>query len=280
MKENTTEQELIKQGFQKKDIDRLQRLRLMDDDFMSKCFEDDIECTELVINIILDRDDLRVESVHTQHEIKNLQGRSVTLDIYAKDSAGKPYDIEIQRADRGAGAKRARYHSSVIDANSLNVRENYDILPETYVIFITENDIMKKGLPIYHIDRVIRETGEYFGDESHIIYVNGKYQDNSPLGYLMKDFSCTDPSDMHYKQLRERVQYFKGTKEGVTTMCKIFEDMQKEAAEKAAKEATRETAMEMAKKLILLEHWSCEKVSQYTNLTLEEIQKLKETLDA
>ena len=272
MKENTTEQELIKQGFQKKDIDRLQRLRLMDDDFMSKCFEDDIECTELVINIILDRDDLRVESVHTQHEIKNLQGRSVTLDIYAKDSAGKPYDIEIQRADRGAGAKRARYHSSVIDANSLNVRENYDILPETYVIFITENDVMKKGLPIYHIDRVIRETGEYFGDESHIIYVNGKYQDNSPLGYLMKDFSCTDPSDMHYKQLRERVQYFKGTKEGVTTMCKIFEDMQKEAAEKAA--------MEMAKKLILLEHWSCEKVSQYTNLTLEKKKKLEKELQA
>ena len=63
-------------------------------------------------------------------------------------------------------------------------------------------------------------------------------------------------------------------------MCKIFEDMQKEAAEKAAKEAARETAMEMAKKLILLEHWSCEKVSQYTNLTLEEVQKLKETLDA
>ena len=40
-------------------------------------------------------------------------------------------------------------------------------------------------------------------------------------------------------------------------MCKIFEDMQKEAAEKAAKK----TAMEVAKKLILLEHWSCEKIA-------------------
>lgn len=57
-------------------------------------------------------------------------------------------------------------------------------------------------------------------------------------------------------------------------MCKIFEDMQKEAAEKAAKK----TAMEVAKKLILLEHWSCEKVSQYTKLRLEEIQKLKKEL--
>ena len=63
-------------------------------------------------------------------------------------------------------------------------------------------------------------------------------------------------------------------------MCKIFEDMQKEAAEKAAKEAARETAMEMAKDLLLLEHMSREKVSQYTKLPLSEIQKLKETLDA
>ena len=57
-------------------------------------------------------------------------------------------------------------------------------------------------------------------------------------------------------------------------MCKIFEDMQKEAAEKAAKK----TAMEVAKKLILLEHWSCEKIAQYTNLSLEEIRNLEKEL--
>ena len=34
--------------------------------------------------------------------------------------------------------------------------------------------------PIYHIDRVIKETGENFGDEAHILYVNGEYRDESP----------------------------------------------------------------------------------------------------
>ena len=96
------EQELIEQGFQKKDLERLRRFRLMDDDFMSKCFEDNIECTELVVKIVLNRDDLKIEQVHAQHQIKNLQGRSVILDIYAKDTNGKLYNIEIQRADRGA----------------------------------------------------------------------------------------------------------------------------------------------------------------------------------
>ena len=38
-----------------KDLDRIKRLRLIDDVFMSKCFENNIECTELVVRIILDR---------------------------------------------------------------------------------------------------------------------------------------------------------------------------------------------------------------------------------
>ena len=274
MEENQTvlEQELIEQGFKKEDLERLRKFRLMDDDFMSKCFEDNIECTELVVQIVLNRDDLKIEQVHTQHQIKNLQGRSIILDIYAVDKQGKRYNIEIQRADRGAVPKRARYHSSVIDSNTINAKQDYDKLPETYVIFITENDVLKKNLPIYHIDRVIQETGEYFGDEAHIIYVNGAYQDDTPLGILMKDFSCTNPEDMHYKALYERAKHFKETKEGVATMCKMMEDMRNETA----KEAVKETAS----KLLLLEKLSCEKVSEYTNLPLEEVKKLAKEIGA
>ena len=66
----------------------------MDDDFMSKCFEENIECTELVLQIVLGRDDLKVEKVAIQHQLKNLQGRSVIFDIYATDHAGKRYNVE------------------------------------------------------------------------------------------------------------------------------------------------------------------------------------------
>ena len=104
----------------------------------------------------------------------------------------------------------------MIDSNTINAKQNYDELPETYVIFITENDVLKKNLPIYHIDRVIQEAGEYFGDEAHIIYVNGAYQDDSPLGILMKDFSCTNREDM--QALYERTKHFKETKEGDDTV--------------------------------------------------------------
>ena len=74
--------------FHEKDLERLQRFCLMDDDFISKCFEDNLECTELVVHIVLNRDDLKIQQVHTKHQIKNLQGRSIVLGIYAVDQNG------------------------------------------------------------------------------------------------------------------------------------------------------------------------------------------------
>ena len=252
--------------YRQQDLQRIRGFRLMDDDFMSKCFENNIECTELVLHIVLGRDDLKVEKVETQHLMKNLQGRSIILDIYATDNSGKRYNIEIQRADRGAGAKRARYHSSLIDANITEPGDKLENLIETYVIFITERDVIGDELPIYHIDRVVEETGKKFQDEAHIIYVNGAYRDKTPLGILMHNFSCTDPNDITYEALAKRVRYFKENEEGVAAMCKAMEDMRTEAALEKAKT----TALNM----LLLNKLSYEEIAQCTELSLDEIKEL------
>ena len=76
-------------------IQKIKAFRLLDDDFMSKVFEDDIECTEFLLHIIMDKPDLKVQEVRTQYSIKNLLGRSVRLDIHAIDNADKKYNIEI-----------------------------------------------------------------------------------------------------------------------------------------------------------------------------------------
>ncbi len=217
-------EEFIRKNLQYLEV--IRNFRLMDDDFMSKVFEDH-ECAQLLLNIILDRDDLKVKEVHGQHVIKNLQGRSVRLDILAVDDKGTCYNVEIQRSDEGADARRARYNSSLMDANLTSAGDKYSALAETYVIFITERDILKEGLPIYHIDRVIRETGEPFEDGSHIIYVNGQARSDTPLGWLMHDFSCTEVKDMHYNTLAERASYFKESKEGTFNMCRSVEKIAK-----------------------------------------------------
>ena len=204
-------------------LENLKKFRLIDDDFMAVIFED-ISCTEFLLRIILVKDDLVVKEVRPQYEIKNLGGRSVRLDIFAEDKEGKAYNIEIQRKDSGAVQKRARYNSSLIDAHITDPGDDYNKLGDVYVIFITEHDVLKAGRPIYHIDRTIEETGEKFNDGSHIVYVNSLIQDETELGKLMHDFFCTDPDDMNYKILSERVRYFKESEKGVKTMCKIMED--------------------------------------------------------
>ena len=198
------------------DLERIKKFRLLDDDFMSKVFEDS-ECAEILLKIILNRDDLKVQDVHVQHVIHNLQGRSIRLDIYAVDLEGKLYDIEIQRDDKGAGVKRARYNSSLLSANATDTGEEYNELRETYVIFITENDVLKGNLPIYHIERVILENGELFYDESeeHIIYVNSRIADETTLGRLMHDFTMYRCGDMYNTVLANRVRLFQGRRERV-----------------------------------------------------------------
>ena len=194
---------------------KIQKFCLMDDTFMSKVFEDK-RCTELVLRIILNRDDLIVDHVNCQQDIKNLQGRSIRMDILAHDRKGVIYNIEVQNDDAGADPKRARYNSSLLDANITEAGDDYDQLRETYVIFITRNDVLGSGLPIYHIDRTIEETGEKFKDEAHIIYVNSRKQDDTELGRLMHDLHCKSADEVHSPVLAKRVHELKETQKGAT----------------------------------------------------------------
>ena len=117
-----------------------------------------------------------------------------------------------------------------MDANLTDAGDDYDALNETYVIFITENDVLKAGLPIYHVDRTVRETGTAFNDQAHIVYVNSQIKDETALGKLMHDFFCTNSKDMYYPVLANRVWYFKENEKGVATMCRAMEQMRDETA--------------------------------------------------
>lgn len=253
------------------DLQRLRGFRLLDDDFLTKCFEGDTASIELVLRIVLEKPDLKVLDVRTQVFVENLLNRSVRLDILATDSTGAKLNVEVQRSDKGAGRKRARYNSSMMDANLLKKGEDFDKLPETWVIFITENDVMGKGLPLYPVERCFLGTGERFEDGSHILYVNGAYRGDTPIGKLMHDFSCTNAADMYYTTLADRVRFFKESKEGILIMCKVMEDMRKESLQEGIKEGAINTAKRMLTDGIL----TLEKIAEYAGLPLEEVKKLK-----
>jgi predicted HTH domain antitoxin len=175
--------------------------------------------------------------------------------------------VEVQRSDKGAGRKRARYNSSMMDANLLKKGEDFDKLPETWVIFITENDVMGKGLLLYPIERCFLGTGERFEDGSHILYVNSDYCGDTPIGKLMHDFSCIDAADMYYGTLADRVRFFKESKEGIEIMCRAMEDMRNQTL--------KEGAINSAKRMLADGILTLEKIAEYAGLSLDEVKKLK-----
>ena len=253
------------------DLQRLRGFRLLDDDFLTKCFEGDTASIELVLQIVLEKPDLKVLDVRTQVFVENLLNRSVRLDILATDSTGAKLNVEVQRSDKGAGRKRARYNSSMMDANLLKKGEDFDKLPETWVIFITENDVMGKGLPLYPIERCFLETGERFEDGSHILYVNGAYRGDTPIGKLMHDFSCIDAADMYYGTLANRVRFFKESKEGIEIMCKAMEDMRNESLQEGIREGMKATA----RRMLAAGKYALEEIVNISGLSLEEVKQLK-----
>ena len=251
------------------DLQRLRGFRLLDDDFLTKCFEGETASIALVLQIILEKPDLRVLDVHTQVFVENLLNRSVRFDILATDSTGAKINVEIQRADKGAGRKRARYNSSMMDAALLKKGDDFDNLSETWVVFITENDVIGKGLPLYPVERCFLGTGERFEDGSHILYVNGAYRGDTPIGKLMHDFSCTNAADMYYGTLADRVRFFKESKED------ILKDMRKESLQEGLKEGIKEGAINTAKRMLADGILTLEKIAEYIGLPLDEVKKLK-----
>lgn len=250
-------------------LEAIGKLNLLDDNLMTLVFDRNIEATELLLNVILQRSDLKVLEVVAQREYKNPMpgGRSITIDIYAKDGKDKVYDIEVQRASAGADVHRARFHSSMIDTKMLKAGQEFNEIHDSYVIFITESDIMGAGGSLYHIDRVIKETGAYFGDGSHIIYVNGSYKDDSdPVGKLMHDFRCLSSVDMFYPILAKQLKYFKETEGGQDIMCQVFEDL--------AEKRVTEEKKEFARRLIARGKQTVEEIAEDADLPIEEVKLL------
>ena len=271
--ENVKSEELEARYKRYKDI--LKNLTIMSDVFMRNVLKKR-ECTEYVLQVIMDKKELKVVDQILQKDYKNLQGRSAVLDCVVRDSEGKQMDVEIQQDNEGASPKRARYHSGLMDMNTLNPGQNFDELPESYVIFITREDILGYGLPIYHVNRKIEEVDKNFWDEAHIIYVNSKKQENTELGRLMHDLHCKNAEDMHSKVLADRVYELKETQKGVELMCREMEEIYSEGIESGEKRGIEKGELKKAKETAfsLAEMgFPVDKIAQAVKISAETIQK-------
>ena len=186
----------------------LSKFILMDDDFMRVVLKD-IRCTEYILQTILRKPRLHVKEQVLQEDLKNLQGRSVILDCFCTDESGTVYNIELQNSRSGASPLRARYHAGMIDMHILKAGENFTRLPESYVIFICRKDALKENRQIYHVKRIIEESGNTFPDKAQIIYINTEKSSDDELGRMIKDFYTEDPKEIRSAVLARRIAELK-----------------------------------------------------------------------
>ena len=269
-------------------------LCMMNNRFMNFMLDDNKKAAQVFLRVILGDDKIKVRNVRIQSFIQNIFGHSSQLDILAQDSKGRYFNVEVQRSDEGAPARRARFYSSILDTHFLQPGKLYEELPDTYVIFITENDVLHDNLPLYNIRRRIDENAKCFKDGSRIIYVNSQRRDNTAIGKLMQDLYCTEPKNLHYHEFAERMEFLKYSKEGEEKMTDVIEEYAARKAEALAKEAVKEAAKEAAKKAeereqanrielaqgLLADGMSIEFTVRHSKLTEAEVRELASKLSA
>ncbi|MBO7410812.1 MAG: Rpn family recombination-promoting nuclease/putative transposase [Ottowia sp.] len=277
----------------------LQHMRLADNIFMGAFFRHNVDSAQFVLRIIMDKPGLVVQEVRSQDYQPNPGWRAATLDVLATDADGRLINVEVQLDPRGASAQRARFHASLMDSNALLPGQSFDELPEVWVIFITEGDVLGGGKPIYHFVRHDKDGAFDLGDGSHIIYVGSEHQQaGTALGDLMHDFFCRDVAHMRLAQLAQAVQRFKTSEQGAREMNSVIdeireelredlreelrEDMREEVREEVREEALTEGRAEgrmegsrdIARQLLRMEGFTPEVVARITSLSVDEVQRL------
>ena len=166
-------------------------LNPIDDPMFCKMAEDREFCEE-ILRVILSDDELIITENIPQWVGKNLQGRSVILDAKCITKDGRHINVEIQKADDDNHQKRVRYNSSIITTNITDTGTKFELVPDVCIVFISKFDIFKGNLPLYHVDRIVRETGEAACNGLSEIYVNTVVDNGSDISELMKIFTQDD----------------------------------------------------------------------------------------
>lgn len=209
-----------------------------------------------------------MESIQIQKVSPDPVYKETRMDITAKDSTGKQYDIEFQTTLEPNLKKRGRYYLSRMDYEYLKRGKDYEMLPETYVIFICRGDAVKNGKPIEDYTKKDSE-GYALNDGQHLLFINADHEDDWRLKDLMEDFKSPNPKQMRYNVLKERASYLKEKEEGLMYLTPEMEKFKANAIE----EKLRKIICNALKK-----GRSPEAISDITDVPIDEIQKIEQEM--
>ena len=205
------------------------------DDLMFRKMAEDTEFCQEILRVILEDNQLIVLESTPQWTGANLQGRSVILDAKCIKSNGAQVDIEVQKADDDDHQRRIRYNSAILTTNIADPGIKFEKIPDVCVVFISKFDIFEGNLPLYHINRVVRETGKIVSNGFEEVYVNTKIKNDSEVSELMEVFASDNIYNSKFPKTSEMKHRYKETEGGLDVMCEIMERITSEEIGKVNK---------------------------------------------
>ena len=197
-------------------------LRPIDDVFFELLAEDIAFCQE-ILRVILEDGELTVMDVVVQSALRNVYGRSVRLDALCTLGNGTKCNVEVQRSKHDDHLRRVRFNAASITKVEFESGELFADIPNVCIVYISEFDFLGYGKTLYHIDKVIRETGTAIDDGLQEIFVNTCIDDGSDVAELMRCFIQKDVNNPKFPVFSSRVNRFKNTEGGLHRMCELME---------------------------------------------------------
>ena len=275
----------------KKNFEKYAKLLNPIDDLMFCKMAEHKEFCEEILRVILEDDGLTVVEAIPQWHGKNLSGRSVVLDAKCVTGDGRQINIEVQKADDDNHLKRARYNAAILTTNISKTGTKFEFIPDVCIVFISKFDIFEGGLPLYHIDKVVRETGQVIEDGLTEIFVNTVNYDGSKPSRLMKLFTENDAySNDEFPVTSELKSRLKSSEGGSRAMNEILEKLisdEKRESEKRGREEGimlgkeegmmlgKEEGAKMIAKTMIEEGLPTELIMRYTGLSEEAVAALQ-----
>ena len=184
---------------------RRDKLAISDAPMFQRVMSDADICAKVVETILGVKLD-RISYHNTEQAIEpGLGKRGVRFDAYLKGSSSV-YDIEMQSYPRHQIGRRMRYYQAAMDTDLLGKGENYDKLPESYIIFICTNDPCDLGLPRYDLERTCSQNADArFECGAHWVILNSKAHGKTEDGGLRNLLQYVDSGIVASDALVERI---------------------------------------------------------------------------
>ena len=171
------------------------------------------------MQVVLENKELKIVEHKPQAVLRNIKGRSVTLDLKCVDEKGTVFGVEVQKRDSDNHQKRVRYNMANLDTAESEKGVKFDELKDIYEIYISKFDVFGRNKTVYHIDRIIRETQEVVNNGTHELYVNTKVDDGTEIAEYMQMLKKTTlPDNPKFPRLCET---FKNIKTGMGRWCYV-----------------------------------------------------------